>query len=168
MAKVISAGYTDTPIEGVTPPVNFTRGLLNFGADFRVKSNVAGKEVVLTNITAPDEQPEKIRIGYTEVSNVYAGTGVEPSVYAPSKKGVQILAQVTEVITVTDDADPEYRIDLPVSYHMVIKVPMSSYITSASIVTGVGRLLSGLFDAGAVTTSRLDAIRRGALVPTEL
>lgn len=165
MTKVVSLGYTDTPIEGVTE-LHFARGLVNYGADFRVKSNSPGKEVVLTNITSPVDRPEKVRIGYSEVSNIYAGTGVEPSVLSPTKKGVQILAQVTEVISVTDDTDPDYRVDLPVSYHLVIKVPTSEYITGARVEAGVGRLLSGLFDTGVTTTTRLEAILRGALMPT--
>lgn len=167
MSKIISTGYTDTAIDGVSS-LTMSRGLLNFGKDFRIKTNVAGKEVVLTNITSPVDRPEKIRIGYSEVANVFAGSGVEPSVSAPSKKGTQILAQVTEVISVTDDTDLEYRLDLPVSYHLVIKVPTSEYITSSVIVAGLGRLMSALFDTGVSTTTRLDGILRGALVPTEL
>lgn len=167
MAKVKSVGYTDTPISGVTS-LAFARGIVNFGSDFRVKSNNAGKEVVLTNITSPVDRPEKIRVGYTDVANIYAGTGVEPTVSAPTKRGVQILAQVTEVLSVTDNTDPDFRIDLPVSYHLVMKVPSSEYITPADIETGIGRLLSSLYDSGVTTTSRLAAILRGALVPSEL
>lgn len=167
MAKVTSLGFTDTPIEGVTS-LDFPRGLVNFGANFRVKSNQAGKEVILTNITSPVDRPEKIRIGYSDVANIFSGTGVEPNVAAATKRGVQILAQITEVISVTDDADPEYRLDLPVSYHLVIKVPTSEYITSSVINTGLGRLLSSIFDTGVTTTSRLDAILRGALVPSDM
>lgn len=167
MAKVKNSGYTDTPIEGVSA-LDFPRGLLNFGSDFRIKSTVPGKEVILTNITSPVDRPEKVRLGYTEVANVYNGSGVEPSVLAPTKRGTQILAQLTDVLSVTDDTDPDYRIDLPVSFHLVIKVPASEHITAADVETGLGRLLSCLFDSGAVTTSRLEAILRGALVPSEL
>lgn len=167
MAKVKSNGYTDTAIAGVSE-LSFARGLLNFGADFRVKSSVAGKEVVLTNITSPPDRPEKIRLGFTEVANAYAGSGVDVPVTAPTKRGTQILAQVTEVISVTDDSDPDYRLDLPVSYHLVIKVPTSEYITGSDVVTGLGRLLSSLFDTGAETTTRLNAILRGALTPSDV
>lgn len=167
MAKVKSTGYTDTPIEGVAS-LNFARGLLNFGADFRVKSSAAGKEVVLTNITSPPDRPEKVRIGFTDVANVYAGSGVDAPVTAPTKRGTQILAQVTEVISVTDDADPDYRLDLPVSYHLVIKVPTSEYIVGSDVVTGLGRLLSCLFDTGSTSTTRLDAVLRGALTPSDV
>lgn len=167
MAKVKSTGYTDTAISGVSS-LTFPRGLLNFGADFRVKSEQSGKEVVLTNITSPSDRPEKIRTAYNEVANVYSGSGVEPSVYAPTKRGVNVLCQVTEVISVTDDTDADYRVDLPVSAHLVIKVPASEYISAADVQTLVGRLLSGLFDTGVATTSRLEAILRGSLKPSDL
>lgn len=167
MAKVKSNGYTDTPVEGV-PTLTFPRAVLNFKDDYRVKSEQAGKEIVLTNITSPIDRPEKIRVAYSEVANIYSGTGVEASVLAPSKRGVSVLVQETNVLSVTDDTDPDYRIDLPVSYHLVIKVPASQYITAADITAGLGRLLSGLFDTGVATTTRLEAILRGSLEPSDL
>lgn len=167
MAKVKSDGYTDTAIAG-NPVLTFPRASLNIAADLRVKSNQPGKEVVFTNITSPIDRPEKIRIAYSDVTNVYAGTGIDASVLAPTKRGISILVQVTDVMSVTDDADPDYRIDLPVSYHLVIKVPASEFITADEVKTGIGRLLSSLFDTGVSTTSRLEAILRGSLVPTEL
>jgi len=167
MTKVKSTGYSDTPIEGVTE-LSFPRAVLNISKDFRVKSNNAGKEVVLTNITSPVDRPEKIRIAYTDVANVYSGTGIEASVLAPTKRGVSILAQVTETISITDDTDSDYRVDLPVSYHLVMKVPASEHINAEDVKQGLGRLLSSLFDSGADDASRLEAILRGSLVPSEL
>lgn len=167
MTKVIKPGYTDTPIEGVET-LSFNRGLLNFKEDFRVKSNDNGKEIVLTNITSPIDRPENLRIAYNQVSNIYNGTGIEPSMLATSKRGVNILTQLTDVYSVTDDADPDYRIDLPVSCHLVIKAPASEHITADVILTSVGRLLSSLFDTGSTSSARLEAILRGSLVPTDL
>lgn len=167
MSKVKSAGYVDTPVDGV-PSLTFPRAVLNFGADFRVKSNVAGKEIVLTNITCPIDRPEKIRIAYSEVANVYAGTGIEASVLSPTKRGVSVLAQVTDTISVTESTDPDYRIDLPMSAHLVIKVPASEHITATDVQTCLGRLLSSLFDTGVATTSRLEAILRGSLEPSDV
>lgn len=167
MAKVISNGFIDTPVSGV-PSLTQPRAVLNFEADFRVKSNQPGKEMVLTNITSPIDRPEKIRIAYSDIANVYSGTGIEASVLAPTKRGVSILAQVTDVISVTDDVDSDYRIDLPVSYHLVIKVPASQYVTASTVQAGIGRLLSSLYDTGVANTSRLEAILRGSLVPSGL
>lgn len=167
MAKVISKGYTDTPIAGVGS-LTFPRAVLNIEKDFRVKSNQPGKEIVLTNITSPIDRPEKIRIAYSEVANIYSGTGIEASLAAPTKRGVSVLAQDTNVITVLDSANPDYRIDLPVSYHLVIKVPASEHISATDVQEGLGRLLSSLFDSGTNTSARLEAILRGSLTPLEL
>lgn len=167
MSKSVSTGYTDTAIEGVSS-LNFARGLVNFASNFRVKSNNAGKEVVLTNLTSPVDRPEKFRIAFSEIANVYSGSGVDPSLSAPTKRGTSILVQLTEVLSVTESTDPDYRIDLPVSYHLVVKVPVNENITSAMIVTGLGRLLSGVFDTGVTSTTRLDAILRGSLVPSDV
>lgn len=167
MAKSTSLGYTDTPIEGVTE-LPFARGLVNFKQDFRVKSDQPGKEIVLSNITSPLDRPEKIRIAYSEVANVYANSGIDASVCAPTKQGVSILVQETNVLTVSDSTDPDYRVDLPVSYHLVVKVPSSEFISAADIQTGIGRLLSSLFDTGVSTTSRLEAILRGSLSPSDV
>jgi hypothetical protein len=134
-----------------------------------VKStNNNGKEVVLTNITSPIDRPENIRLAYTDIANVYNGTGVEPSVSAPTKRGVSILAQVTDVVSVSDDADADFRIDLPLSCHLVIKAPASEHVNAEQIKTVLGRLLSSLYDTGATSDSRLEAILRGSLVPAEL
>lgn len=167
MSKIKSTGYTDTPIAGVSS-LTMARGLLNFKADFRVKSDKPGQEVTLTNITCPVDRPEKIRIAYSDVSNVYTGSGIDPSVSAPTKRGVSILVQATSVVSVTDDTVADYRVDLPLSCHLVIKVPASEFITSDDVKTAVGRLLSGLFDTGVSTNARLDAILRGSLTPSDL
>jgi hypothetical protein len=167
MAKVTNNGYTDTPVSGVAS-LTFPRAVLNIKQDFRVKSNKDGKEVVMTNITSPIDRPENIRLAYTDIANVYNGTGIEPSVAAPTKKGVSILAQATEVLSVSDSADADFRVDLPVSAHLVIKVPASEYITPAVVQTLIGRLLSSLYDTGSTSDSRLAAILRGSLVSTEL
>lgn len=167
MTTVINKGYTDTPVEGVTS-LTFPRAILNVGTDYRVRANVPGKEIVLTNLTSPVDRPEKIRIGYTELANIYSGTGIDPSVSAPTKRGVSILGQVTNILSVTDDADPDYRRDYPLSAHIVIKVPASEHISAAVVQELVGRLLSSLFDTGSTSTTRLDAILRGSLAPSEL
>lgn len=167
MTKEIKSGYTDTPVSGVTE-LTFPRAVLNIQKDFRVKSNNNGKEIVLTNITSPIDRPENIRLAYSDVANIYSGTGIEPSVSAPTKRGVSVLAQVTDVLSVQDTTDADFRIDLPLSAHLVIKAPASEYVTADQVQVLIGRLLSSLFDTGVVTTSRLEAILRGSLAPSEL
>lgn len=167
MAIAKTTGVVDTPIEGVSS-LSFPRGLVNFGADFKVKSNTPGKEVVITNITAPLDSPETFRFAYSDIKNIYSGVDIDVNLMSPSKAGLSALVELKEVFTVTDATNPELRIQLPVSYHVVVKVPKSGYLTGSDIMAGLGRLVSGLFDTGATTTSRLDAILRGSLVPTSL
>lgn len=167
MSTVVNFGHTDTPVDGVTA-LTLDRAILNYDADFRVKSNDAGKEVVLTNLTSPIDRPEKIRISFSEITNVYNGSGVDPSVSAPTKRGVSLLIQLTNVMSVSDSVDPDYRIDLPLSAHLVVKVPSSEHVTGAVIEDLIGRLLSGLFDTGSTSTARLESILRGSLLPSDL
>lgn len=166
MAKSLNLGFTDTPIPDVTY-LEFVRGLVNYSADWRVKSDTSG-EIVLTNLTSPIDRPEKIRVAYSEVSNIYNGTGIEPSLYSTTKRGVSIVVQVSEVASVTDNTDPDFRYDLPISAHLVIKTAVDELITPAIINTIIGRVLSGLFDTGSTQTTRLAAILRGSLKPSDL
>lgn len=167
MSKVVSVNYTDTPIPEVET-LELARGLVNFGADFRVKTLRSDGELVLTNLTSPAAFPEKFRYGVSSVSNVYAGSGLEPSVYAPTKRGTSILCQLTQNYSVTDTEDPTFLIGLPISAHLVLKVPDYPLIQPAMLTTLVGRLVSGLFETGDEGTSRMEALLRGSLTPVDL
>lgn len=166
MSKQLTVNYTDTAIPDVTA-LDLSRGLVNFGADFKVKTEVPG-EVLLTNITSPVIYPEKFRTSVTDVANVYTGTSVEASMYSPTKKGVSLLVQCTEIWKVTDTEDPTIEIALPVSAHLVIKVPNHELVTPAAVQTLVGRLISGLYDTGSEDTTRLSALLRGSLKPSDV
>lgn len=166
MSRVINFGYTDTAISGVTS-LAFPRGLLNYGADFREVTDSNG-ELILTNLTCPIDRPENIRMAYSLVQDIYKGTGIDVKVQNPLKRGVSLLAQVTEVATVTDSADPSFRMDLPISAHIVLKVPASADLTDAHVQTIVGRLVSCLYETGSLTTARIKALLRGSLEPTDI
>lgn len=167
MSKTKSVGYTDTPVAGVTE-LAFPRQVLNFNKDYRAKTDSSSKEIVLVNLTSPLDRPEKIRIAHSDIANVYSNSGIDASLSAPTKRGVSILCQETNVVSITDATDPDYRIDLPVSYHLVIKVPASEFISATEVQEGLGRLLSSLFDTGSDELSRLEAILRGSLEPADL
>lgn len=166
MPKSISVGYTDTPISGV-PSLTFTRGLVNYGADFRIKADTPS-ELILVNLTSPVDRPEKFRVAYSEVSDIYKGTDIDPSVYAASRRGVSVLVQLTEILSETDTADPSYRVDAPLSMHLVIKIPAADMVTDTMIQTALGRLISGVYDTGALTTTRIKSLVRGSLKPADL
>jgi len=166
MAKTVSMNYLDTAISGVTTlPLN--RGLVNFGADWRTKSEEP-EEVILTNLTSPIAYPERFRFAFSDVKDVYTGVGIDPTLYAPSRRGISLLNQLTEEWTVTDSADASFLQVLPVSAHLVVKIPVNDQITAAMVQTLVARLLSGLFETGSTTTTRLAAMLRGSLTPTDV
>lgn len=166
MTKQISYNYTDTAISGVTT-LTFPRGLVNFKADWRVKQDEPD-EAILTNLSSPVVYPERMRISGSDVANVYSGSSVEPSLYAPTKKGRSILVQVNEIWKVTDTADATYEVALPVQCHLVIKVPNHELVTPAAIQTLIGRAVSGLFETGSTDTTRVGSLLRGSLLPTDL
>lgn len=166
MSKVVSVNYTDTPISGVSS-LNFPRGLVNFGADFKKKEDEP-KEAMITNLTSPISFPEKFRFGITEIADVYKGAGIEPGMYAPTRRGTQILSQVTETWTVTDSSDATYQVALPVGCHVIVRIPNNENITPAMVQTLVGRAVSGLFETGSLSTSRLAAMLRGSLLPSDI
>lgn len=166
MSIIKSLNFTDTLIAG-DPTLTFSRGALNYSANWRVVSD-GPSEVKLTNISSPLDAPETIRIAYSDVKNIYANTALEPSQMSPSKAGASILVELKEVITVRDDANSDLDLHLPVSYHIVMKLPKSSNITSDDVFTGLGRLVSALYDTGSNTATRLESMLRGSLVPTDI
>jgi hypothetical protein len=167
MSRIINFGYTDTAIVPDPGTLTLERAPLNFGADFREQTSQTG-ELVLTNLSSPYDRPETMRFGYTKIANVYNNSGIDPTVYAPTKSGVSLLCQINETVSVTDSTDPSFRMDFPISAHMVIKVPSSDAITASDVETLVGRLVSTLFDTGASDDTRLKQLLRGALTPKDL
>lgn len=161
MAKSLSKGYTSEE-SSVTLPVE----LLAFDTNFRVKASNPG-EVVLTNVTTPVDRPEKVRFAYSEIADIYKNTGIDESVTAASKKGVQVLAQVTETWSLTDSDDASYRVDLPVSAHLVLKIPACEHIGINDVKSLVGRVLGSLYDDKAGDWN-IASLVRGALVPSGL
>lgn len=166
MPKSVTVNYTDTPISGVTS-LELNRGLVNFGKDFAVKLN-APNEAVLTNLTSPVGYPEKFRIRFQDVSNVYQGSNIDPTLYAPTKRGVSVVVQLNETLKVSDTENAGYEVALPVQAHMVLKLPVNSDLTSDHVMALVGRMVSGLFETGSTSPDRLNALLRGSLIPSDL
>lgn len=164
MAKALSAGYADTTIPNVSS-LNFSRGLINFDKDWKIQSNTAG-ECVLTNLKAPLDRPETISIRWTEKSNVYQTSGIDPSVRPPSQRGVSFVINHKRILTCTDTADANFRHDVPVHAHTVIQFPLHDLLTADMIQSELGRLVSAMYDTGALTTTRLSAIMRGVVAPS--
>lgn len=163
MSKVISPGYTDT----ATTATQLDRGALNFGANFRVKTDKAG-DMSLVNITSPFDRTEEIQYSVSNIANIYDKTAIDPSVHAPNKRGVNVYLRLQDVYQVSDDTDPSFLQHLPVSVSIVIRAPQSEFITASHVQTVLARAVSGLYDTGSEEVTRLNAILRGSLKPSDL
>lgn len=167
MAKVLSTNYVDTAISGAKT-VSLELPVLNYGKDFRVKKDEP-EEAIITNLTSPINQPERLRIAHSDVADVYRNSGIDPTLYYPSRRGTQILVQLTDVFKVTDTEDASYEAHLPISAHLVIKVPNNELMTPEVITAEIERLVAGLYETtGDVTESRIKSVLRGALLPASL
>lgn len=168
MAKTLSMNFTDTPMTGATT-VKLDVAQLNYAKDFRVTKDEPS-EAIVTNLTSPLDQPERFRWAHNNVTDVYKGTGIDPTLYYQSRRGTQVLCQLTDVYSVTDTSDASYLAMLPVECHLVIKVPNNDLITPEIAEQLVERMLGGLYETEATATqyTRLQALLRGALLPAVL
>lgn len=160
----ISWNYTDSSVEkvGVLQPAS-----VNYSLDFRKKETKANQAILL-NLTSPLDRQETVRFATDRIANVYTGSGIPSSLYAPNRSGVSALVQVNDVLTSVDDTDGT-RVDLPVSAHIVLRVPIHAAVTGEVLTTLVKRLIGFLYEQSATTPdARLNALIRGALLPTVL
>lgn len=165
MSKSLGFSYTDTAF-GEPATLNLVRANINLGVDYTEKQRSPG-ESKFVNINSSNDRPETFRIAYNEVKDVYANSGIDPAYYAPSRKGFSLVCQLTNVGRVTESTTGEVY-DVPFSVHIVIKAANDELVTAALIETQIKRLLSGLYNENATTSTRLAQLMKGAVTPPEL
>lgn len=165
MSKSLGFSYTDTAF-GSPAVLNFVRANTNYGVDWAEKQRTAGESVIV-NVTSSNDRPEKIRIAYSEVKDVYVNSGIDPAYYAPSRKGISLVSQITEVGRITESIDGSF-VDVPLSAHIVIKAPAHELITATVIETMLKRLLSSLYNDNSTAITRLTELLKGAVTPPEI
>lgn len=155
MPIINSFGYTDTIVPGAPTPAFTPIPVINWASDFAVKTESAG-EIVLVNTTTPYDQNEKIRFGFSEISDVYKNSDLGVDQQSTSKAGVNVLVQITENVKVTDSAVSSGALAyLPLSAHIVLKVPKSAYIDDAVVTTLLKRLIGTLYKNGVMDVKPL-------------
>lgn len=161
MAYSLNKGYTDS----ITTPKTVSIPDLKYSTDFKVSTDVPG-EVIMTNVTSPLDRNETIRFALTNVKDIYSNTGVDPSCMAASHQGISLVAQVSDVWRYADAAVPTAAVvDLPISAHLVIKAPKSSFLAADDYLAIAQRAFALLFATGSVTSGRLMSLLKGALDP---
>lgn len=165
MSKSVDLNHVDTGVEGVTA-LTLSKGIINWGEDFRVKSQDK-TSVVLTNLTSPLDKPETFRVAVSDVTDIYKGMGIDPAQYGPTRKGKSLLCGLNSIYTVTDSVTGA-SYDVPLKCHVVITAPNDAVITLAMLEAHLGRMLAGIYESGSATTGRLGALLRGSLLPSDL
>lgn len=166
MELITSFGYTDS----VATKKSIQIPDLSYDKDFATTKETSD-EVILTNVTSPLDQPERLRYSIQSIGNVYSGTGIEPSYQSVSKRGVSVLGQVMDTILVTPTDEggcccaASYM--LPIEAHWVARAPIHQAVTAEMVLTVLLRSFSTAFGTGLITADRLNAILRGALNPRQ-
>lgn len=162
MTKSTSYGPNGTPVEGLAS-VTFTVAPLNYDADFAELESGPGK-VVYTDISSPQDQPSTLRIAQSSRPNIYAGTSIDPSVFLPSRKGVDTIVEVREVWSQTDSDDSTYLKQAPVRAALTLTLPENGIVTADAVARLVQRVVAALYLQGEATYANgIDAINHGAL-----
>lgn len=161
MSYSINKGYTDT----IVATKNVAIPDLDYAHDFHTSQDVPG-EVIMTNITSPLDRGETIRFAITNVKDVYTNSGIDPAYQAASHQGVSLVVQVNDTWRYEDAATPTAdKVDLPISAHLVIKAPKTSFLGADDYLSIAKRVNSLLFGTGQVTSARLMMMLKGALDP---
>lgn len=164
MSRIVDLHIADTAISG--GPQNLTPVLpaINWRTDWAKTSDVSCS-ASLSYKPAPFDAPQTVKFSVSRISNIYAGSPVDPSYQLPYKRGMSILCQVNLVATVTDSQDSTFRVDLPLSAHMVIKAPLSGLITVGNIRTVAERAMALIYEQGIVDDTRLTELLKESMLP---
>lgn len=163
MSKTIQTIFTDTAISGVTAP-SLTVPVLNYDTDFRLKSGSVN-EVIMVNTTTSLDADETIRLSVAEVQDIYKNSGIAVDLISDTKQGYSLLLQVNQIVKVTDSSNLNYEAHIPLSAHLVIKLPKAEAITNEVILKLVSRVVAPLYDNG---VPKALSMLKGAISPKGL
>lgn len=164
MAKSVTLNINDTAISGGPQALSVSLPAINWPVDWSKTVDEAGS-ATLTYKPAPFDAPQTAKFAVNRIANIYAGSPVDASYQLPYKRGASILCQVNLVASVTDTADSTYRVDLPLSAHLVIKAPMSGLLTVNDIRSVAERAFALLYETGSTDSTRLTELLKGSMLP---
>jgi len=116
-------------------------------------------EAILGCVDDSRDMPTSIRYGITPITDIFKGTSLSP-VQDQVKTGTSVLVQVTQSWKVTDGAvnDPALYY-LPVSAHLVLRLPTDALVTEARVALLLGELIGSMGCTIADGEAFEDAIR---------
>lgn len=162
MGLYTTFGPTDTEVAGVAA-VTLAVTPLNFEEDWRVvEASSDGSKIVYANVTTPVDMPATLRIAQSLRPNVYAGTSIEPANMSQTRKGLDIVFEIKEVIAVKSDEDAAYRELLPVRAAITFNVPVSAHIGATEVERLIARSIAAIAEQGSASiTSGLNLALHG-------
>lgn len=165
MSITINKNTTDTSTGASNPSIEVVG--LNYAKDFRLSQKSEPDRTTLVNTTSPRDAAEKMILASSTIKDIYSNTDVDPNYRGAIRRGVSVLVQLNDIWTLVDSADAQFRVDLPISAHLVLRVP-ASYVSVSDVQGFVARMLGGLYETGSTGTSRLDALLRGITIPKDI
>lgn len=161
-SNVSSTGMTDKAINAL---------VANYPTVYTATKNAVG-DVELVNKLSPTGVEEVLRRGFRRIKNIYSGSGINPENQAPNTSGRQIFYGNYQIWSITDDADPNYLVLLPVQKHSVIKFPDHELITAAVIRSNLIERDSGqlyeMADDGTTVVDVLPGMMKGGIKPSRI
>jgi hypothetical protein len=145
VAKTFGYGPNGSSVPDVSGNIGVLGPALNYDLDFREIESGTGFKVY-TDITSPVDQPATIRIAHKERANVYAGTSIDPSVYLPTRRGVDTIIEVREVWTESDSEDSSYLRQVPVRAAITLTLPAYGNVSTEDVEHLLSRLVVSLFE----------------------
>lgn len=137
----------NTSIDTGDPDVTITTHSVDTD-DFAVKS-ISPDTFTMTNMVSPIAFPENVEINVAKINNVYANTGIDPTLYTPTKRGTSVRVQLRETWTYADSSDPSKPMyAMPVSASLHIRVPNNDIIALSDIRALFKRLLAAAYTDG--------------------
>lgn len=156
MAKITQFLYTNT----AAGAHNVGQVALGLTTNYALMQDVANT-VKLNNKTAPIDAEEVITIRSGDKVDIKPYVNIQfPS---KVKSGIEYGVRLDEVLSTTDTADPNYRVDEPIICSITFRHPKSGNITGTHIAETFARAISSLMKADG--TWRFDDLMRSSERP---
>lgn len=159
----VSDDYTDT----VTATKSLVIPDLDFKIDYSKKEDEPASASIVNTTSSGLNPSETVKFGYSSVANIYTNTDVDAASYAPSKRGVQVMAEITEnykaVNSVTGD-----EVILPCKGRVVLRFPSMSCVSTQLIHDLFVRSVSAALNTGLTDATRIVEMAKGSLLPSGL
>lgn len=118
-------------------------------------------QAVMKNVVNALDQPNTVRCQVATVADVFKGSDVAAAA-GQRTDGLSILVQITESWKVTDSVTGDVYY-LPISAHMVLKIPVDANITGALLQALVTRLVGSLDRGAADVADSLTSLSHGVV-----